>query len=48
MPQPFLDLAPAPRFAVVVFALLSLATLLVALLGWWIFRRYQARFVDYI
>lgn len=35
MPQSFLDLAPAPRFAVVVFALLSLATLLVALLGWW-------------
>lgn len=35
MPQAFLDLAPAARFAAVVFALLSLATLLVALLGWW-------------
>ena len=32
MLQSFLGLAPAPRFAVVVFALLSLATLLVALL----------------
>ena len=29
MPQAFLDLAPAARFAAVVFALLSLATLLV-------------------
>ena len=35
MSRAFLDLAPAARFAVVVFALLSLATLLVALLGWW-------------
>ncbi len=35
MPQALLDLAPAPRFAVVVFGLLALASLLVALLGWW-------------
>lgn len=35
MSRAFLDLAPAARFAVVVFALLSLATLLVALLGFW-------------
>ncbi len=35
MLQAFRDLAPAPRFAVVAFALLTLASLAVALLGWW-------------